>query len=67
MNKWFQRIIRSRTMIAFLIIDIIGVIQLNAEFLSTVMTPAQFGWLLLGIGILGKVLRAVTTTSLQEK
>ena len=65
--KWVNRIIRSKTMIAFLIIDIIGVIQLNADFLSTVLTPSQFGWLILAIGILGKILRLVTSTPLKDK
>lgn len=66
-NIWSQRIIRSKTMVAFLLIDIIGIIQINADFLSTVLTPAQFGWLILAIGILGKVLRLITSTSLKDK
>jgi hypothetical protein len=49
------------------LIDIAGVIQLNADFLSTVLTPAQFGWVLLGIGILGKTLRTLTGQSLKDK
>ena len=66
-NIWFQRIIRSKTMIAFLIIDLIGVIQLNADFLSTVLTPAQFGWVILSISLAGKILRAITKNSLKDK
>lgn len=65
--KWINKIIRSRTMIAFLLIDVIGVIQLSDDFLSTILTPSQFGWLILGIGILGKILRFITTTSIKDK
>jgi hypothetical protein len=54
-------------MIAFILIDIAGVIQLNADFLSTVLTPSQFGWVLLGVGLIGKTLRTVTEQSLKDK
>lgn len=54
-------------MLVFLAIDIIGIIQLNADFLSTVLTPCQFGWLILVIGIIGKVLRVITTTDIKSK
>jgi hypothetical protein len=67
MKNWITRIARSKTMIAFLIIDIIGVIQINADFLSTVLTPSQFGWVILIIGIIGKILRTITSTSLKDK
>lgn len=65
--KWFHRIRRSRSMIVFIIVDIIGIVQLNADFLSTVLTPAQFGWLILGIGIVGKILRYITKEPLTNK
>ena len=67
MNKWISRILRSKTMIVFIVIDIIGVIQINADFISTVMTPSQFGWVILVIGIIGKTLRTITATSLKDK
>jgi hypothetical protein len=62
-----KRFLKSKTILVALAIEILGVIQLNADFLSTVMSPAQFGWMLLGIGIVMKVLRAMTTGSLGEK
>lgn len=67
MNAWINRIIRSKTMLVFIAIDIVGVIQVNQDFLSTVLTPAQFGWLILGIGIVGKLLRYITTQPLKSK
>lgn len=67
MKKWLSRIARSRTMLVFIALDIIGVVQANADFLSTVMTPAQFGWVLVGIGVTGKILRTVTDTPLKDK
>lgn len=67
MKVWITRILKSKTMIAFILIDIAGVIQLNADFLSTVLTPSQFGWVLLGVGLIGKTLRTVTEQSLKDK
>jgi uncharacterized membrane protein HdeD (DUF308 family) len=67
MKKWIPRILRSKTMIAFILIDIAGVIQLNSDFLSTILTPTQFGWVLLTVGIIGKTLRTVTNTDLKYK
>jgi uncharacterized membrane protein HdeD (DUF308 family) len=67
MKKWLSRIARSKTMLAFLVIDIIGIIQLNSDFLSTVLTPSQFGWTLIIVGIIGKVLRIVTSQPLSDK
>jgi uncharacterized membrane protein HdeD (DUF308 family) len=67
MKNWISRIARSKTMIAFILIDIAGIIQLNSDFLSTVLTPSQFGWVLLIVGILGKTLRTITSTSLKDK
>lgn len=67
MKAWISRILKSRTMVVFLIIDIIGIIQVNADFLSTVLTPSQFGWLILGIGIIGKILRSITSQKLTDK
>jgi hypothetical protein len=67
MNKWINRVIRSKTMIAFLIIDLIGVLQLSEDFLSTIMTPSQFGWFIIAIGFIGKSLRYVTTQDIKDK
>jgi hypothetical protein len=67
MKKWLSRIARSKTMLAFLIIDIIGIIQLNADFLSTVLTPSQFGWVILIIAVVGKILRFATSQPLSNK
>lgn len=62
-----MNVLKSKTILFALALEVMGVIQLNADFLSTVMTPAQFGWVMLGIGIAVKILRGVTTTSLKEK
>jgi hypothetical protein len=67
MKKWISRIARSKTMLIFLAIDIIGIIQINADFLSTVLTPAQFGWVILIIAIVGKILRFITSQPLSDK
>jgi len=62
-----MNVLKSKTILFALALEIMGVIQLNADFLSTVMTPSQFGWVMLGIGIAVKILRGVTTTSLKAK
>lgn len=67
MKVWITRILRSKTMMAFILIDIAGVIQLNSDFLSTILTPIQFGWVLLTVGVIGKTLRTLTNTDLKDK
>ena len=62
-----MKILKSKTILFALAIEIMGVIQLNADFLSTLMTPSQFGWVLLIIGVSIKILRTVTNTSLADK
>lgn len=62
-----KKLLKSKTMLIALAIELLGVIQLNADFLSTVMTPAQFGWVMIGIGVAMKVLRSVTTTAIGDK
>ena len=62
-----KKLLKSRTIRFALVLEILGVIQVNADFLSTVMTPAQFGYVMLGVGIAIKLLRFVTTTPMTEK
>ena len=62
-----KQALKSKTIRVALIVELLGVLQLNADFLSTMMSPAQFGWVMLGIGLAMKMLRVVTTTSLGEK
>lgn len=66
-NVWFQRIIRSKTIHTANIIAILGIIQANSDFLSTVLSPKQFGWLMMGIAIIMVGLRTQTTNSLEDK
>lgn len=67
MKKWITRCLHSKTMIAAAVLDILGVVQANTDFLSTVMAPHSFGWMMLGIGVLMKVLRLVTTQPMVNK
>lgn len=66
-NVWFQRCIRSKTIHTANVIAILGVIQANSDFLSMVLSPKQFGWLMMGIAIVMVILRAQTTNALQDK
>jgi len=64
---WFIRVIRSNTINTATVIAVLGVIQANSDFLSAVLTPKQFGWVMMGISIIMIVLRAKTTNSLKDK
>jgi len=66
-KKWITRFSLSKTMWFGLAISILGVVQANSDILSTVLTPKQYGWLMLGIGIVIKLLRFVTTKPLEDK
>lgn len=62
-----KRVLKSKTMNVALIIQVLGVVQANSDFLSSVMSPAQFGYMMIGIGVLMQLLRAMTTSSLGDK
>ena len=66
-NVWLQRIILSKTLHTANIIAILVIIQTNIDFLSTVLTPKQFGWVMMGIAIIMVVLRTKTNNALQDK
>lgn len=66
-NVWFQRIIRSKTINTAHILVILGAIQSQSEFFSRWMSPANLGTFISFIGIVMYILRAKTTTSLQDK
>ena len=63
----FRQILKSKTMLAATVIEILGVIQANSDFLSTIMPPNYFGFMLIAIGITMRLLRMVTTSSIGEK
>lgn len=67
MKNWTVRIAKSKTMIFGLLLSIAGVVQASTDFLSTVLNPHQFGYLMLGIGITVKVLRFFTNQPLEDK
>lgn len=64
---WVTRLSLSKTMWFAVLLDILGIIQVNSDFLSTVLTPAQFGWGMIVVGVLIKVLRALTSQPLVDK
>ena len=67
MKIWITRIIRSKTLHAANILAILGIVQTNSDFLSTVMSPKQFGFVMMGISIVMIILRANTNTPLSDK
>lgn len=67
MKKWLSRIIRSKTISTASLIALIGVVQTNSDFLSTVLTPGQFGWVMIGISVVMVILGPKTTNALEDK
>lgn len=62
-----QKIMKSKLMNLALVVEILAVIQLNADFLSTILTPNQFGWVMLIIAMLIRIFRVYTDRPLSEK
>lgn len=62
-----QKILKSKAMTLALVVEILGVLQLNADFLSTLLTPAQFGWVMLAIGVAIRAIRIYTTGPISDK
>ena len=67
MKVWITRILRSKTLHAANVIAILGIMQTNSDFLSTIMTPKQFGFVMMGISIVMVILRANTNKALSDK
>ena len=60
--------LKSRTM-GFIVLsqDIVGVLLVSSEFLQTQLSPAAFGWYLIAIGIVAKILRWHTGKALENR
>ena len=58
---------KSKTINFSVILGICGVLQANLPALQGVISPAAYGWSMLGIAVVVAGLRALTTTSLAEK
>ena len=58
---------RSWTANAGLVIAGLGALQANSEILRGLLSPAVYGWLMVGIGIAVVVLRIKTTESVESK
>jgi hypothetical protein len=67
MQAWMIRLAKSKTMIFASILSIIGVLQASTEFLTSIMSPASFGYFTLISGIVAAILRVVTTQPLSDK
>lgn len=58
--------IKSRTMWYAFIIDVLGIIQINAEELRAAIPPEYYGYLLIGVGIGIKYFRYITTKPIND-
>jgi len=62
-----KQALKSSTMKYALIIDILAIIQINAEELREAIPAEYYGYLLIGVGIGIKYFRYITTQPLDEK
>lgn len=61
------QISKSKTMWLALLLEIVGVVQLNAEELRASIPIEWYGYFLIIVGVAVRVLRMLTTTSIGEK
>lgn len=62
-----KQILKSKTMRYALIIEFLGVLEMNTAFLSQHLTPTQLGIVLILIGFGIRFFRHLTTMPLTEK
>mgnify|MGYP001596896430 CR=1 FL=1 len=59
--------LKSKTLMFNALIAVLGVLELHQAFVQQVVGPQRFGLVMLGIAVVGTVLRVVTTQPLSEK
>jgi len=59
--------LKSKTMWFSALIAVFGVLEMQSELVRQVVGPDKFGAVMLGISMIGAVLRVVTTKPLSEK
>ena len=62
MNFW-----KSKTMIFNAVLAVLAVLEMQQALVQQLVGTQRFGAVMLGIAVMGAVLRAVTTTPLSEK
>lgn len=62
-----QKILKSKTLMFSLALAILGVIEASFQVFAPYMSPALYGFVLMGISITVAVLRIVTTLPLDQK
>lgn len=67
LKTWWCKIKSSRTLIASTLIGMIGIIEVNLHLVKDAIGEDNYGFLVIGIGILMFWLRMITTTPVQEK
>jgi len=59
--------LKSKTINFSLILGMLGAAQINLSALQSIISPAMYGWLTIGIAVAVAGLRVVTTKSLADK
>lgn len=70
MTEFWERLkarLRSRTYWLALMLAVLGAMEVAWHALSSVLSPAVYGWTLLAISVAVAVLREVTTTAIANK
>ena len=67
MNKWFNRIIRSKTLLFSILLSVLGVLQASMDVFTAYLTPQAMGFVTLAVGVVVAVLRVITTQDIKDK
>lgn len=62
-----KKLWRSKTIRFSLILAVLGVIEMNLNFLAQYMSAGVFGWVTIAIGAIVAILRVITTLPIDEK
>lgn len=67
MYKKFLKFVKSKTMIFATLLAAFGAIELKISLIANHIPPDVYGYLVIGISTVVAVLRALTTTSINDK
>lgn len=62
-----KKLWRSKTIRFSLLLAVLGVIEMNLNFLAQYMSAGAFGWVTIAIGAVVAILRVITTLPIDEK
>lgn len=67
MRRLFKNWHKSKTQWFNGLLVLVGLVQANIEEFRAIIPPSYFGLVLVGVGMMGWVLRTITTQPIEEK